>query len=90
MGKKFGVVRSANKTTFLSDSSGFSLLHKAQISALESLDCKINRLLDLIPKPLLLVISGNHGECFGEDGLWGHGFPHPRVMQVPLLIAQVL
>ncbi|OGW78778.1 MAG: hypothetical protein A2Z83_00930 [Omnitrophica bacterium GWA2_52_8] len=53
----------------------------------EHLDVKIMELL----KPLSnfdLVICSDHGEAMGEEGLWGHGFCHPAVMQVPLLIRE--
>jgi len=33
-----------------------------------------------------LVMCADHGEAFGEGGLWGHGFFHKKVMEVPLLI----
>ena len=33
-----------------------------------------------------LVICSDHGDAFGEDGLWGHSFSHPTVLEVPLLI----
>ena len=30
------------------------------------------------------MACGDHGECFGEDGYWGHGINHPKVFEVPL------
>lgn len=35
------------------------------------------------PRPLHVLMVGDHGETFGEDGLYGHGFYHPKVMEVP-------
>jgi len=32
------------------------------------------------------VICSDHGEALGENGCWGHGFFHPKIMEVPLLI----
>ncbi len=32
-----------------------------------------------------LVICADHGDAWGEAGLWGHGFFHPTVIEVPLL-----
>lgn len=29
------------------------------------------------------IVCADHGECFGEDGCFGHGFYHPLVMKVP-------
>ncbi len=67
--------------------SELQVLHKAQITALESIDKKIEKLVELLKKPLLLVICGDHGECFGEGMNWGHGYPLSKVLEVPLLIA---
>lgn len=64
-------------------------LHKKQIAALETIDNKVKELIRNLPKPLLFVITGDHGECFGEDMLWGHGYPHEKVMEVPLLITMI-
>lgn len=64
-------------------------LHKAQIASLESVDKKIQNLVDKLPKPIQLVITGDHGECFGENMNWGHGYPNPKVIEVPLLIATI-
>ena len=34
----------------------------------------------------IFILCGDHGECFGEDGNFGHGFYHPKTMEVPLAI----
>lgn len=68
------------------DTDSLRILHETQIAALEQIDDRIRRIVDRCRRPLLLVIAGDHGECFGEDGYWGHGIPHHRVMSVPLLI----
>jgi arylsulfatase A-like enzyme len=48
--------------------------------------------VDLCLKPLLsafkdstIVICADHGDCWGEDGLWEHGFHHQKVLEVPLI-----
>lgn len=64
-------------------------LHAAQIKSLESVDHKIEALVSFLKKPLLLVVCGDHGECFGENMLWGHGYAASKVMDVPLLITTV-
>ncbi|WP_182085670.1 sulfatase-like hydrolase/transferase [Aureimonas sp. ME7] len=33
-----------------------------------------------------IIICGDHGDCWGEDGLWEHGIMHPMTTTVPLLI----
>jgi len=35
-------------------------------------------------KPYVVAVTSDHGECFGEDSMYGHGFFHPKVMAVPL------
>jgi arylsulfatase A-like enzyme len=37
-------------------------------------------------RDVTVVMCGDHGDCFGEEGLYGHGFYHPKVMQVPMAI----
>ena len=56
-----------------------------QRACLEYLDKKIKLLLTEL-RDYDLVITSDHGEAMGEDGLWGHGFVHKRVMEVPILI----
>lgn len=58
---------------------------RRQRACLEYLDGQIQRLLQRF-SGYDLVICSDHGEAFGEDGLWGHGFYHPTIMQVPMLI----
>jgi len=59
--------------------------HQRQRACLEYLDAAIRDLLSGLDH-YDLVICSDHGEAFGEDGLWGHGFYHPVIMEVPLLI----
>jgi hypothetical protein len=37
----------------------------------------------------VLMICGDHGDAMGEDNLWGHGFTHPKVMSVPLIVGEL-
>lgn len=48
--------------------------------------------VDLCLKPLLdafkysnIIICADHGDCWGEDGLWEHGFHHEKVLEVPFI-----
>jgi arylsulfatase A-like enzyme len=68
----------------------FRLLHQQQVRALETVDARLATLFEALPKPFLVVITGDHGECFGEGGLWGHGFPAEPVLHVPLVVGPVL
>jgi len=31
-----------------------------------------------------VVVCADHGDCWGEDGLWEHGIAHPKTLTVPL------
>ncbi len=33
-----------------------------------------------------ILVCADHGDCWGEDGLWEHGISHPMTLTVPLLI----
>lgn len=57
-----------------------------QVEAAEWLDAKLPRLFSALPANTIVVICGDHGEAFGEDGYWGHGVDHPTVYEVPLVM----
>lgn len=60
-------------------------MHKSQVRAAELADKRIGHLVELLPKPLLLLVVSDHGELFGEGGFFGHGpFFHPALFEVPL------
>jgi membrane-anchored protein YejM (alkaline phosphatase superfamily) len=63
-----------------------------QVSCAEFLDARMGDLLAFLKergKPATVVMCADHGECFGENGLYGHAFYHEKVMEVPLLIFRV-
>ncbi len=55
-----------------------------QRRAAEFLDTRLPRLFSGLPDNTVVVLTADHGECFGEDGYWGHGVSHPMVWTVPL------
>ena len=57
-----------------------------QRQAAEFLDRRLPRLLSGLPDRTLVVVCADHGECFGEDGYWGHAVSHPKVWEVPLAV----
>jgi hypothetical protein len=65
------------------------LLHNMQIKALEEVDKRIKYLVNSFSGTKLIVICGDHGEAFGENDMYGHGFPNKVVTDVPLLISIV-
>ncbi len=57
-----------------------------QSSSLAYVDGTIASLLEAISlEETHVLICGDHGDCWGEDGLWGHGITHEMVMTVPLV-----
>jgi glucan phosphoethanolaminetransferase (alkaline phosphatase superfamily) len=57
----------------------------AQRASLEYADTVLNTFFAELEN-YFAVICSDHGDCWGEDGLWGHGFYHPCVMQVPMVV----
>ena len=57
-----------------------------QMEAAAFLDSRLPRLFSDLPGDTIVILCADHGECFGEDGYWGHGVNHPRVLEVPLAI----
>ena len=58
---------------------------EGQMRSLEYVDHHLPRLIEMLPRPMDLVICADHGDCFGEDGFWGHAIYHPKVMEVPMV-----
>jgi len=62
--------------------NGYSV--EGQAKALEYVDSKIVELLELLPRPCFTIICADHGDCFGEDGYYGHAIYHQKVLEVPM------
>jgi hypothetical protein len=56
-----------------------------QRACLEHVDRALASLLGRF-SPATIVLCGDHGDCWGEDGLWEHGISHPMTLTVPLAI----
>jgi arylsulfatase A-like enzyme len=70
---------------FFSDQQLEELRHR-QINAVTYIDSLIPSLRDMVPDNTWLTVTADHGECFGEEGYFGHGpIQHPKVLEVPLL-----
>jgi hypothetical protein len=91
--ERFSLSRLFNQPGLKSDSWTFD--HAAfarQVACASYLDGRTGELIDLFRRrgrPTTVVVCGDHGECFGENGLYGHAFYHERVMEVPLLIFRI-
>lgn len=58
---------------------------RRQVACVEWIDTTIAPVLDAFADNLI-VLCADHGDCWGEDGLWEHGIFHPKVVDVPLVI----
>lgn len=56
-----------------------------QIACLEYVDGQIADLLNRFAGATTLMCA-DHGDCWGEDGLWEHGVSHDMTLTVPLAI----
>lgn len=56
-----------------------------QAAALAAIDAALPPLLAALRARggASLLLGGDHGTCFGEDGLTGHRHAHPKVLEVP-------
>ena len=61
----------------------------SQAQCLEYVDAHLPELLECLPQPLHLLLLSDHGDCFGEDGFWGHSFYHPRIMEIPMASLEI-
>ena len=60
-----------------------------QVACAEFLDAQMADLLRCFMargRPTTVVVTADHGECLGEQGLYGHAIHHEKVLEVPLLI----
>jgi len=58
---------------------------RRQTACLEFVDRELEPLLEAF-KDANTLVCGDHGDAWGEDGFWGHGLHHKKVIDVPLLM----
>ena len=58
---------------------------RRQRACLEWIDTQLAPLLKRFADGTVLLCA-DHGDCWGEDGLWEHGISHPATLTVPLLL----
>lgn len=59
------------------------ILHDKQRKNVEYLDSLFEKLYDKVPENTHIIVTSDHGECFGEDGFFGHGpVMHEKVFEV--------
>jgi len=58
-------------------------LHEKQRSNVEYLDRLFEKLYERVPRNTHIIVTSDHGECFGEEGYFGHGpVMHEKVFEV--------
>ena len=56
-----------------------------QSACLRFVDEKLRALVEDF-MPGTVIVCADHGDCWGEQGLWEHGVSHRRTLEVPLLM----
>ncbi|MGH9058575.1 MAG: sulfatase-like hydrolase/transferase [Acidimicrobiales bacterium] len=56
---------------------------RRQLGCLEFVDQELAPLLERFAAASV-VACADHGDAWGEDGMWEHGIHHPKVLEVPL------
>lgn len=65
-------------------------LKEKQRANVEYLDKLFEKLYDKLPHNTHVIVTADHGECFGEDGFFGHGpVIHEKVFEVPFVEGRV-
>ena len=54
-----------------------------QRACLEHIDAAIGPMLEAF-RDATVMVTADHGDCWGEDDLWEHGVWHEKTMEVPL------
>ena len=57
---------------------------RRQLACVQWVDNQLRGILQQFAHANTLVCA-DHGDAWGEDGLWEHGIHHPTVMDVPLI-----
>lgn len=57
---------------------------RRQVACVEWCDRVLEPLLARFARDTVIVCA-DHGDCWGEDGLWEHGVSHEKTLEVPLL-----
>lgn len=65
-------------------------LQQKQIHNVEHIDRLFAKLYDIVPKNTHIIVTADHGELFGEEGLFGHGpVMHEKVLEVFLVEGKI-
>ena len=76
--------RARNPCVPFSENNDAAECRRRQLACVEHVDTQLGPLLARFSEEMVLVCA-DHGDCWGEDGLWEHGVHHPKTLEVPLL-----
>lgn len=79
---------SNNPCVPFSDGNNAAECRRRQTACLEYVDRNVAGLIEAF-RFSNTIICADHGDCWGEDGLWEHGIHHQKVLEVPLLFRLV-
>lgn len=77
--------RDHNPCVPFSGGNDASECRRRQVACIEYVDRLLLPLLQAF-EGANTVICSDHGDCWGEDGLWEHGIWHEKIFEVPLLM----
>lgn len=68
------------------DADQMRALHHQQVKTVEHVDALLDALISKAPVGTQFIVTSDHGECFGENGYFGHGpIVHEKVLEVPFI-----
>ena len=70
---------------FGGDACSFEQSRLRQRECLRWVDTQLKPLIERFSHATILLCS-DHGDCWGEDGLWEHGVSHSATLTVPLIL----
>jgi amino acid adenylation domain-containing protein len=68
-----------------SDKNDATECRRRQKACLEYVDRELSSLINAF-SDASTILCADHGDCWGEDGLWAHGISHEKVLEVPLVL----
>jgi sulfatase-like protein len=77
--------RSYNPCVPFSTTNDTRECRRRQVACIEYVDRLLAPLLEAFAAGSV-ILCADHGDCWGEDGLWEHGIHHQKVLEVPLVL----
>jgi len=77
--------RSYNPAQAFGENNDAVEARRRQIACIEWCDRTLEPLLARFADDSVIACA-DHGDCWGEDGLWEHGVSHDKTLEVPLLL----